>query len=86
MTPGLREERIESSRMCSHSCLPLLYESVDCFAEGARGFDQGGRPMICQIVLNRPAGASEPLQDIDVTVKRIDEFPANTSDRIREIQ
>jgi hypothetical protein len=41
---------------------------------------------MCQIILNRPAGTSEPSQNVAVALQRIDEFSVNTGDRIQDIQ
>jgi hypothetical protein len=86
MTPRFREECIEGSWIGPLSCFPLLYESADCCAQSARGFEQGRRPTMCQIILNRPAGTSEPSQNVAAALEGIDEFSVNTGDRIQDVQ
>jgi len=66
MTPSFPEEYIEGSRIYPLSCFPSLYESTNCLAERARGFEQGGLPKMREIILNRPADAREPSQDVAV--------------------
>ena len=53
MTPGMRDEYIEGSRI-GPFLLSHLYENTDCRAALAR-FEQGIRPKMRQIILSRPA-------------------------------
>src|SRR4029077_6732736 len=68
ITPSFREENIEGPRIDPLSCFSFLYESANCLAQCARVFEQGGLPKMCETILNRPAGAPEPLQDVAVAL------------------
>ena len=86
MTPSFREENIEGPRIYPLSCFSFLYESANCLAQCARVFEQGGLPKMGETILNRPAGAREPLQDIAVALQGIDQFSLDTPHRIQNIQ
>lgn len=60
MTPGMRDEYIEGSRIGPLSYFSHLYENTDCRAQRSRAFEQGIRPKMRQIILSRPAHATEP--------------------------